>query len=218
MKNIDCQIKFKFIHHPHSFYSAATTPIRLPMPVSGLFFSLNPSLNAAMQTLSSAEFFDTPAPRLAGMQVKTLQVAPQMSVSLMQSQEHQQFLALADEQDAQIHFSCQLAGSTAISQPSRQFELNASNALISSFCSGGFYLDCSAAWRSIELRIGAQSLMELAAEDDIRALLNCSNPLWINPNTAPIREAASKLAQWLAASAPCALLLHAAALEFIACT
>jgi len=95
-----------------------------------------------MQTLTSSEFFQSSAfsTRLPGMRVTNMDLTPQMSVSVIESESGQHFQAVTEGQsDARIHFSCQLRGSTRICQASRDFELNPSNVLASFAPDAGFH-------------------------------------------------------------------------------
>jgi len=175
-----------------------------------------------MQTWKSKEFFDqAPAHPMhtSGMSVKNMDLTPGLSVSLIESEIRQHFLAVTEEQDhARINFSCQLRGSTRVCRTSRSFELDQSNVLVSFVPGTGFHLDCSPDWSNVELRITAQSLHELAGEEYAVQCLDTSNRhcLLLNPNNAHIRDAALRLANLMTATNPCALLVHSAALEFIA--
>jgi len=175
-----------------------------------------------MQTLTSAEFFDqAPAHPIhrSGMCVTNMDLTPQMSVSLIESEVRQHFQAITEgPESARIHFSCQLRGSTRICQASRDFELNPSNVLASFAPDAGFHLDCSPGWCNVELRIAAPSLFELASDEYGLKCLDTRNTccLLLNPNNTHIRDAAARLANLLTAARPCSLLVQAAALEFIA--
>jgi len=175
-----------------------------------------------MQTLTSAEFFDqapTHPIHRSGMHVTNMDLTPQMSVSVIESESRQHFQAVTEGQsDARIHFSCQLRGSTRVSQASRNFELNPSNVLASFAPDAGFHLDCSPGWCNVELRITAPSLFELAGDEYGLKCLSTHSAccLLLNPNNVHIRDAAARLANLLTVAHPCSLLVQAAALEFIA--
>jgi len=174
-----------------------------------------------MQTLTSSEFFQSSAfsTRLPGMRVTNMDLTPQMSVSVIESESRQHFQAVTEGQsDARIHFSCQLRGSTRVSQASRNFELNPSHVLASFAPDAGFHLDCSPGWCNVELRITASSLFELAGDEYGLKCLNTHSAccLLLNPNNAHIRDAAARLVNLLTVTHPCSLLVQAAALEFIA--
>jgi len=175
-----------------------------------------------MQILTSAEFFDQALAHPihpSGMRVKSMDLTPELSVSCIDSEVRQHFLAVTEgPENARINFSCQLRGSTRICQASRSFELDQSNVLASFVPGAGFHLDCSPDWSNVELRITAQSLHELAGEEYGLQCLDTSNHdrLLLNPSNAHIRDAALRLANLMTVTSPCALLVHAAALEFIA--
>jgi len=174
-----------------------------------------------MQTLTSSEFFQVSACGIhpSGMRVKNMNLTPGLSVSVIKSEVRQHFLAVTEEADgARIHFSCQLRGSTRVCQARGNFELDQSNVLASFIPSTSFHLDCSPGWSNVELRITVPSLFELAGDEGAVQCLDTSNRhcLLLNPNNAHIRDAALRLANLMTATNPCALLVHSAALEFIA--
>jgi len=128
-----------------------------------------------------------------------------MSVSVIESESRQHFQAVTEGQSgARIHFSCQLRGSTRVSQARRNFELNPSNVLASFAPDAGFHLDCSPGWCNVELRITAPSLFELAGDEYGLKCLDTRNTccLLLNPNNTHIRDAATRLANLMTAARP----------------
>jgi len=174
-----------------------------------------------MPTVTAREFFQpqTHIIQLPGMQVKTLNLTPELSVSVAESNIRQQFLAVTEAPErARFHFSCQLHGSTRVTHARRRFELDPQHVLASCLPGAGFQLDCSPGWRNLELRINAPALRALAGDDAGLHRLD-SGPhdgLLLNPGNLHIRDAALRLMQQITAARPSTLLVHSAALEFIA--
>ncbi|QTF07801.1 helix-turn-helix transcriptional regulator [Brenneria izadpanahii] len=174
-----------------------------------------------MQGLKSAELSAYPGfPCPPGMNVKTLEIRPGMELSLVTSRAAQALSAVAEGPGdaARIHFNCQLSGQTRVSCRNRRLELERGRALTTFIPDGRFQLQCSPDWRNIELRIYPQLLMELTGEDDRG---------WYDPRRGDdgllchvsgqrIIDSAERLSRLMMSDSPSILLVHSAALEFLA--
>lgn len=175
-----------------------------------------------MQELKSAEFFDTSPGRSlapAGVQVRTLDLQPGLAVSLVAFDVKQDLCAMTeDEEGARVHFNCLLRGETRVCYDGQSFELDRDNVLAAFTPGKRFELGCSADCCSIELRITPQLLNQLAGEECERLCLSLGSDfcLFRNRNNLRIRDSADRLGRLLAEERSSSLLVHSAALEFLA--
>ncbi|ETF02325.1 AraC family transcriptional regulator [Advenella kashmirensis W13003] len=172
-----------------------------------------------MQVVNSTEFFDNHKAAASGTAVKTLDLQPGLAVSLVRFETGQNMDAVTeDDADARVHFNCLLRGTTSIRCDGRSFELD-SDDVLATFTPGKRYqIDCSAGWCNIELRITPQLLCELAGEESEALYQGCSNDFCLmrNASNLRIRDATDRLGRLLAEDNSSPLLVHAAALEFLA--
>ncbi|MCG8708193.1 helix-turn-helix transcriptional regulator [Brenneria sp. 4F2] len=155
-----------------------------------------------------------------GMDVKTLEIRPGMELSLVTSCSAQALSAVSEGlgENARIHFNCQLSGRTRVSCRERRLELERGRALATFIPDGRFQLQCSADWRNIELRIYPQLLIELAGED-YEILYDSDRQedgLLCHVCGQRIIDSAERLSRLMMSDPPSALLVHSAALEFLA--
>ncbi|EGV33648.1 transcriptional regulator, AraC family [Thiorhodococcus drewsii AZ1] len=176
-----------------------------------------------VELLRSADFFENPA-RVdvfcaSALRVRTHQVQPGLAVSVASSAACWELYAVADENEqARVHFNCQLRGRTQVRHGGQRFELDQTNVLASFAPGGRFHLECSADWCNVELRIAPALLEDLAGEEyegfcSDRA---CESCLLRNPVSMRIQDAAVRLGHLLAEESPSSLLVQAASLEFLA--
>ncbi|MGE8655514.1 MAG: helix-turn-helix transcriptional regulator [Achromobacter sp.] len=175
-----------------------------------------------MQELKSAEFFDTsPGQSLspAGVQVRTLDLQPGLAVSLEAFDTEQDLCAMTEEEGARVHFNCLLRGETRVCYDGQSFDLDRDNVLAVFAPGKRFQLECSADCCNIELRITPQLLNQLAGAEECERLCLARGRdfcLFRNRNNLRIRDAADRLGRLLADECPSSLLVHSAALEFLA--
>lgn len=174
-----------------------------------------------MYELRSSEFFAVPSDRpipAPGTQVTTVDLQPGLAVSLVAFDARHDTQATAVEDGARIHFSSLLRGETHVRYENRSFDLNQDSALATFAPGKRFELGFSADCRNIELRITPQLLNQLAGEESERLNLRQGSDfcLFRSHSNQRIRDAATRLERLLnEASAPI-LLVHSAALEFLA--
>jgi len=175
-----------------------------------------------MQELTSAEFFD-PRPDQSmspdGVQVRTLDLQPGLAVSLVAFDTEQNLCAMTEEDGACVHFSCLLRGQTRVCYDNQSFDLDCDNVLAAFTPGQRFQLGCSKDCCNIELRIAPQLLTRIAAAEECERLRLSQGDdfcLLLNHNNLRIRDAANRLERLLTEECSSPLLVHAAALEFLA--
>ncbi|MBM2769230.1 helix-turn-helix transcriptional regulator [Burkholderia anthina] len=174
-----------------------------------------------MQTLKSVDFFDAGASSAAtppGIHVRTVDLQPGLAVSLVAFDTEQDLDTMTEEDGARIHFNCLLGGRTRVAYDGRQLDLDQDDALAVYSPGKHFQLECTSDCRNIELRITRQLLSQLAGEDTERLDLASAHEFALrrNRNTLRIREAAVRLGRLLSEEHASPLLVHSAALEFLA--
>jgi AraC family transcriptional regulator len=174
-----------------------------------------------MQTLKSAEFFyphraRTPSP--AGVAVRTLDLQPGLAVSLERFDVQQDLSPVMEAEGAHVHFSCLLCGAICITYDDQQLELDRDDVLSTFMPGKRFQVRCNAGSCNVELRIAPDLLGQLAGEECRRSCLTHGSEscLLRAPNNLRIRDAADRLGRLLAEENASLLLVHAAALEFLA--
>lgn len=172
-----------------------------------------------MQVLNSTDFFDSHNMASTGAAVKTLDLQPGLAVSIVRFETSQNMDAVTeDDADARVHFNCLLRGTTSIACEGRSFELD-SDDILATFTPGKRYqIGCSAGWCNVELRITPQLLCELAGEESEALYHGCGNNFCLmrNASNLRIRDATDRLGRLLSEDNTSPLLVHAAALEFLA--
>jgi len=175
-----------------------------------------------MQALTSAEFFD-PRPGQsrspAGIQVYTRQLQPGLAVSQVAFEREQRLCAMIEEDGACVHFSCLLRGQTRVGYDGQSFELDRDTVLAAFTPGQRFQLGCSEGCCHIELRIAPHLLNQMAgAEECERQRLPQGHDVYLlrNHNNLRIHDAAHRLGRLLSEDGSSSLLVHAAALEFLA--
>ncbi|MBN3728722.1 helix-turn-helix domain-containing protein [Burkholderia sp. Ac-20379] len=174
-----------------------------------------------MQTLTATDFFDAgpgSAATPAGIHVKTVDLQPGLAVSLVAFDSEQDLDTMTEEDGARIHFNCLLGGKTRVGFDDQQFDLDGDDTLAVYSRGKRFRLECTADYRNIELRITRQLLAQLAGEDTGQLDLASAHEFALqrNRNTLRIRESAVRLGHLLSADHASPLLVHSAALEFLA--
>ncbi|CAB3753028.1 hypothetical protein GQ57_20510 [Burkholderia sp. MSh2] len=174
-----------------------------------------------MHTLKSGDFFNAGAARAAapaGIHVRTVDLQPGLAVSWVAFDTAQSLDALTEEDGAQIHFSSLLGGKTRVAYDDRQLDLDPDVALAAYSPGKRFRLECTADCSNIELRIARPLLTQLAGEDAAQLDIVSARQFALrrNRNTLRIREAATRLGRLLSEAHASPLLVHAAALEFLA--
>jgi AraC family transcriptional regulator len=174
-----------------------------------------------MHELKSSEFFDHrpshPLPPL-GAQVKTIDLQPGLAVSLVAFDTRHDLQATAVEDCARIHFSCLLRGETHVSYENSSFDLDQGSVLATFAPGKRFHLGFSADCCNIELRITPQLLSELAGEESEQLCLPAGRDFCLlrNRSNLRIRDAAVRLERLMDEERAHPLLVHSAALEFLA--
>ncbi len=172
-----------------------------------------------MQVVNSTEFFDNHQAASSGSAVRTLNLQPGLAVSLVQFETGQHLNAISeDEADARVHFNYLLRGKTSITCEGRRYEFD-SDDVLATFSPGKQYeIGCSAGWCNIELRITPQLLCELAGEESETLYQGSASDFCLlrSASNLQIRAATDRLERLLAQDNTSPLLVHAAALEFLA--
>ncbi|MEC5318162.1 AraC family transcriptional regulator [Brenneria populi subsp. brevivirga] len=171
--------------------------------------------------MKSAEFFTDPGfPCPPGMSVKTLAIRPGMELSLAASCGAQTLSAATESAGdaARVHFNCQLSGQTRVACRERRLELARGRALTTFLPDERFQLRCSADWSNIELRVCPPLLRELAGDDygAVCASHQREDGLLCHASGQRSIDAAERIGRLMTSDSPSALLVHAAALEFLA--
>jgi AraC family transcriptional regulator len=174
-----------------------------------------------MQDFRSGEFFDPRRNQLTslpGVRVRTADLQPGFSVSSITFGAECSLSVLTEARDTRVHFSCPLGGKSRIHHDDNSFMMDR-DCVLASFAPGKrFQLECGTGFHIIELRIAPRLLGELAGQE-------CACPCLLdergfqllrNANNFRIHHAASQLGRLLTEEQASPLLVHAAALEFLA--
>lgn len=175
-----------------------------------------------MRVLTAKDFFHSHparAPTLPGIEVRTMDLQPGLSVSLLMFNTEKNITVRTEKDDARYHFSCILRGRTQVSYENQQFELD-DKAVLTTFMPGKrFQVGCSAGFCNIELRITRELLTQLAGVDADQLPANASpdhHCLLRNHNNLRISDSAHQVERLLVSDKSSPLLVHSAALEFLA--
>lgn len=173
-----------------------------------------------MYELRSSEFFrDRPAGADAppGAEVRPFDLQPGVSVSLVSFQGGAEFAATAYNDHAYVHFSCISRGSVDIAFGGRAFHME-TGSLLTSYAPGErFGLRLPGEYCNVELMVTPDALSGLAGDDYSRIGDEIRRGYCLHRNrNSRARDAAARLARLMEDSRPRRLLIHAAALEFLA--
>jgi AraC family transcriptional regulator len=172
-----------------------------------------------MQALRPTEFF---YPRqdgaLAGVLVRTVDLQPGLAVSLEVFDTQQDLNPMMEAEGARVHFSCLLRGAIHVAYDNQYLELDHDDVLATFMPGKRFRVRCDAGSCNIELRIAPQLLDHLAGEKCKRMCPAHGSELCLlrTRNNLRIRDAAARLARLLGEDNTSPLLVHSAALEFLA--
>lgn len=172
-----------------------------------------------MQVLRPAEFFYPHQDRsLPGVLVKTVDLQPGLAVSMEVFDTQQELNPMMEAEDARVHFSCLLRGAIRVACEGQYFELDRDDVLATFMPGNRFQVRCDAGSVNIELRIAPQLLDQLAAGECKRACFahGSESCLLRASNNLRIRDAAARVGRLLTEENASPLLVHSAALEFLA--
>ncbi len=172
-----------------------------------------------MEVLDSIHFVGNPSPSMSEIAFKTRDLLPGMNVSVVQFDKGLNLEAKTeDDADARIHFNFLLRGRTSIACEGRRLQMD-SNGILALFTPGKRYqISCSADWCNVEVRIRPQLLYELAGDQFDALNHDCAHNFCLTRNAGDLRlrQATDKLGRLLFEQDASSLLVHAAALEFLA--
>jgi AraC family transcriptional regulator len=172
--------------------------------------------------LRSSEFFSDFSPATAdrppGIAVKPVDLLPGVSVSLVSFQNEAPVRIAACNDHACVHFSCLFDGPVDVAFGRDAFLLEAGNLLTSYAPGERFSLTLPGHYRNVELMITPDALSDLAGSDYDRIAADLCGGFCVYRNGHNRRacDAAARLARLIDDPTPRRLLIHAAALEFLA--
>ncbi|MBK1664960.1 AraC family transcriptional regulator [Rhodospirillum rubrum] len=174
-----------------------------------------------MYELRSSEFFsDRPsaAGNPPGADVKPVDLQPGMMVSLVSFQGEKEFQATAVNDRSCVHFSCLFRGAVDVAFGCRGFRLETGNLLTSYAPGEKFCLNLPGNYQNVELMVTPDALSALAGSgyDRIGGDIFRGFCVYRNGNNRRACDAAARLARLMEGDRSQRLLIHAAALEFLA--
>lgn len=182
------------------------------------------ALNAtegSMYELRSSEFFSvrpSAARNPPGADVKPVDLQPGVTVSLVSFQGEKELQATAYNDQACVHFSCLFRGPVDVAFGCRAFRLESGNLLTSYAPGEKFCLNLPGNYRNVELMVTPDALSALAGSEYDRIGGDICRGFCVhrNGNNRRACDAAARLARLMEDDRPQRLLIHAAALEFLA--
>lgn len=155
---------------------------------------------------------------MGNARVVPVRLRPDMTVSLVSFHNETGIKATAVNDHAQIHFSCLFQGPVHVSFAKRH-QCFAAGSLLTTYAPGeSFHLDLPGHYRNIELTATPEALAEVAGADYDRIGDDIQRGFCVHSTTdnRRARDAALRLARLIEHSTASHLLIHAAALEFLA--
>ncbi|KAF1051462.1 MAG: Regulatory protein PchR [Stenotrophomonas maltophilia] len=173
-----------------------------------------------MEPFRSSTFFDRQSAHLhpPGWQVDTLVLQPGLQVSLVAYEASTPAQVMAIDDNPHLHFSCLLDGDVSLRNGSKLLHMAKGQMMTTFAPAERFQFDLIPGHRNIELRITPECLMALAG-DDYRHLsqdIDQAFCLRLAASTQRVQDAALRLARLLRDDTAPALLVHSAALEYLA--
>lgn len=176
---------------------------------------------ASMYELRSSEFFSTRPSATRnppGAEVKPVGLQPGVTVSLVSFQREGQLQATAYNDQACVHFSCLSRGGVDVTFGSRAFRLEAGSLLTSYAPGEKFRLNLPGNYRNVELMVTPDALSTLVGSEYDRLGEDIGRGFCVHRsgNNRRACDAAARLARLMDEERSQHLLIHAAALEYLA--
>ncbi|EPY01061.1 AraC family transcriptional regulator [Magnetospirillum fulvum MGU-K5] len=177
---------------------------------------------ASLYELRSSEFFSDHSPvaagRPPGVDVKPVDLLPGATVSLVSFRNETPVQIAACNDHACVHFSCLFNGPVDVAFGCHALLLEAGHLLTSYAPGERFSLTLPGHYRNVELMITPDTLSDLAGSDYDRIGDDLGRGFCVYRNGHNRRacDAAARLARLIDDATPRRLLIHAAALEFLA--
>lgn len=181
---------------------------------------MNPS-EGPMYELRSSEFFSEQPSAFKsppGAEVKPVELQPGVTVSLVSFRGERELQATAHNDRACVHFSCLFRGPVDVAFGGQALRLEAGN-LLTSFAPGQtFRLNLPKSYQNVELMVTPDALSTLAGSEYDRIASDICRGFCVHrhANNRRACDAATRLARLLDGDHPHRLLIHSAALEFLA--
>jgi len=173
-----------------------------------------------MHEFRSTDFFRDPsaAAALLGLDVRIVQLQPGLTVSLVASRAEADITAHAHNDHACIHCSCLLSGCVGVTFGGQDVRLNAGTLLTSYAPDERFRMCLPKDHRNVEIMVTPERLSTLAGNDYGRLGEDINTCFCVRGQGAGrrARDTAARLARLLEDDQTPHLLIHSAALEFLA--
>lgn len=171
--------------------------------------------------LRSSQFFNDrgpAAPMPPGASVMPIELQPGVTVSLVSFPGDGNLQATAVNDHACVHFSCLFHGAVDVAFGCEAFRLERGTLLTSYAPGETFSLNFPGMSRNVEVTVTPEALADLAGQDYERIGGDIDRGFCIhrNGNNRRARDAAARLARLMGEEGTARLLVHAAALEFLA--
>lgn len=174
-----------------------------------------------MYELRSSEFFNdrsSATENPPGAQVRPVHLQPGVTVSLVSFQSGEELRATAVNDRPCVHFSCLFRGPVEVAFGRTSFRLETGNLLTSYAPGERFSLRLPGDYSNVELMVTPEALSSLAGSDYDRIGADICRGFCVHRNAQNRRacDAAARLARLMESDETQRLLIHSAALEFLA--